>query len=72
MRKYEMKYVLISDTTYWRSLYDGYGFLTLGIGEYCNWYFLRMLAKLGRGFSDIVIHEERIYHKIDHLLPIWK
>ncbi|ETO24316.1 hypothetical protein RFI_12842 [Reticulomyxa filosa] len=29
-----------------------------------------MLAKLGRGFSDIVSHRERIYQKIDHLLKM--
>jgi len=43
-------------------------FLCLGIGSYCNWFFLRMLAKLGRGFSDVVVYRERIYHKMDHLL----
>eukprot|EP00486_Rosalina_sp_Unknown_P002218 CAMPEP_0201575932 /NCGR_PEP_ID=MMETSP0190_2-20130828/21376_1 /ASSEMBLY_ACC=CAM_ASM_000263 /TAXON_ID=37353 /ORGANISM="Rosalina sp." /LENGTH=670 /DNA_ID=CAMNT_0048006147 /DNA_START=227 /DNA_END=2239 /DNA_ORIENTATION=+ len=43
-------------------------FLTLGIGSYCNWFFLKMLSKLGRGFSDIVVYRERIYHKMDHLL----
>eukprot|EP01084_Bolivina_argentea_P183569 316736_1 len=43
-------------------------FLTLGIGSYCNWFFLTMLSKLGRGFSDVVVYRERIYHKMDHLL----
>eukprot|EP01084_Bolivina_argentea_P250608 419975_1 len=43
-------------------------FLTLGIGSYCNWFFLKMLSKLGRGFSDIVVYREKIYHKMDHLL----
>jgi len=43
-------------------------FLTLGIGSYCNWFFLKMLSKLGRGFSDIVVYKEHIYHKMDHLL----
>ena len=42
--------------------------ITLGIGSYCNWYFLKMLSKMGRGFNDIVVYKERIYHKIDHLL----
>jgi len=43
-------------------------FLCLGIGSYCNWFFLKMLSKLGRGFADIVVYRERIYHKMDHLL----
>merc|ERR1712157_474511 len=30
-------------------------FLTLGIGSYCNWFFLKMLSKLGRGFTDIEV-----------------
>merc|ERR1712176_722282 len=43
-------------------------FLTLGIGSYCNRYFLKTLSKLGRGFSDVVVYREKIYHKMDHLL----
>jgi hypothetical protein len=29
--------------------------LTFGIGAYCNWYFLKTLALLGRGFSDVCV-----------------
>ncbi|ETO32114.1 hypothetical protein RFI_05003 [Reticulomyxa filosa] len=29
-----------------------------------------MLAKLGRGFSDVVVYRERIYSKIDHLMRL--
>jgi len=43
-------------------------FLTLGIGSFCNWYFLKTLSKLGRGFSDVVVFKEKIYQKMDHLL----
>jgi len=43
-------------------------FLTLGIGSYCNWFFLKMLSQIGKGFSDVVVFREHIYHKIDHLL----
>ena len=43
-------------------------FLTLGIGTFCNWFFLKMLSKLGRGFNDTVLYREHIYHKMDHLL----
>lgn len=24
--------------------------LTLGIGSYCNWFFLKMLSQIGRGY----------------------
>ena len=30
--------------------------------------FFENVSKLGRGFSEIVVHKERIYHKMDHLL----
>eukprot|EP00485_Elphidium_margaritaceum_P000756 CAMPEP_0202688042 /NCGR_PEP_ID=MMETSP1385-20130828/3579_1 /ASSEMBLY_ACC=CAM_ASM_000861 /TAXON_ID=933848 /ORGANISM="Elphidium margaritaceum" /LENGTH=718 /DNA_ID=CAMNT_0049342919 /DNA_START=32 /DNA_END=2188 /DNA_ORIENTATION=- len=43
-------------------------FITLGIGSYCNWFFLKTLAKIGRGFSDVVVYKEHIYYKIDRLL----
>ena len=42
--------------------------LTLGIGSYCNWFFLKMLSKTGRGFGDIVLYKEYIFDKTDHLL----
>ncbi|ETO29250.1 hypothetical protein RFI_07873 [Reticulomyxa filosa] len=29
-----------------------------------------MLSRLGRGFSDVVVYREKIYHKIDHLLKM--
>ena len=41
---------------------------TLGLGQYCNWSFLKKLAKLGKGVSDICVYPERIYHQFDHLL----
>lgn len=42
--------------------------LTYGIGFYCNWYFLKMLAQIGRGFSDIVVYKERICAQMTQLL----
>ena len=42
--------------------------LTFGIGTYCNWYFLKMLAEIGRGFDDVVVYRENIYRKMTRLL----
>eukprot|EP01083_Nonionella_stella_P087932 244832_1 len=44
--------------------------VTLGIGSYCHWYFLTLLAKLGGGFSDVVVFRERLYFKMDGLLRL--
>lgn len=45
-------------------------FFNLGIGSYCNWYFLKMLALIGRGYSDVVIYKEKIYEKTKRLLDL--
>lgn len=44
--------------------------LTLGIGSYCNWFFLKMLAYIGRGFSDVVSYQENIYDQMTQLLSM--
>lgn len=44
--------------------------LTFGIGYYCNWYFLQMLAQIGRGFSDVVVYKECIYSQMTQLLDM--
>eukprot|EP00002_Diphylleia_rotans_P011688 TRINITY_DN2303_c0_g1_i10.p1 TRINITY_DN2303_c0_g1~~TRINITY_DN2303_c0_g1_i10.p1 ORF type:complete len:636 (+),score=128.96 TRINITY_DN2303_c0_g1_i10:389-2296(+) len=40
---------------------------TFGIGPYCNAYFLKMLALLGRGFSDVALNPELIFSQISRL-----
>lgn len=42
--------------------------LTFGIGSYCNWFFLKMLAQIGRGFCDVVTYTEKIYTQMLQLL----
>jgi len=42
--------------------------LTFGIGSYCNWYFLKMLSQIGRGFSDACVYKEGIYEKMTRLV----
>lgn len=42
--------------------------LTFGIGSYCNWFFLKMLAQIGRGFSDVVVYKEKIFSQMNQLL----
>jgi hypothetical protein len=42
--------------------------LTFGIGIYCNWFFLKLLAQIGRGFFDVAAYSERIYEQVVHLL----
>jgi uncharacterized protein YegL len=42
--------------------------LTFGIGTYCNWYFLKMLAQICCGFSEVVVYKERINSQIVQLL----
>eukprot|EP01083_Nonionella_stella_P229530 812332_1 len=44
--------------------------ITLGIGSYCNWFFLTELARLGRGFSDIVVFQEKTCIKMDRLMRL--
>lgn len=41
---------------------------TFGIGTYCNWFFLRMLAEKCRGFFDAVVYSGNIGRKIDRLM----
>lgn len=41
--------------------------LTFGIGSYCNWYFLKMLAQIGRGFSDTCVYSVLIAKQITEL-----
>ena len=43
---------------------------TLGIGPYCNAYFLKMLATIGRGYSERVFHSSEIEPKMHKLLSI--
>ena len=33
--------------------------LTLGIGPYCNSFFLKMLSLLSRGFSDVAVYPDK-------------
>ena len=42
--------------------------LTFGIGSLANWFFLKQLAQIGRGFSDVVVYREKIYSQILQLL----
>lgn len=44
--------------------------LTLGIGTLCNWFFLKMLSQIGKGFSDVCIYKEKIYEQIVQLLEM--
>jgi len=44
--------------------------LTFGIGSYCNWFFLKMLAEIGRGFSDVVVYKEKIFGQVNQLLNV--
>lgn len=41
---------------------------TFGIGLYCNWYFLKMLSQIGRGFSDSIVYPESIYQQMLDLM----
>eukprot|EP00164_Ancoracysta_twista_P000880 GFYU01001157.1.p1 GENE.GFYU01001157.1~~GFYU01001157.1.p1 ORF type:complete len:822 (+),score=264.25 GFYU01001157.1:181-2466(+) len=43
---------------------------TFGIGPYCNAFFLKMLAQIGRGFSDVALFSERIYQQMSNLLQM--
>eukprot|EP01006_Ploeotia_vitrea_P038491 TRINITY_DN66241_c11_g1_i3.p1 TRINITY_DN66241_c11_g1~~TRINITY_DN66241_c11_g1_i3.p1 ORF type:complete len:629 (+),score=275.17 TRINITY_DN66241_c11_g1_i3:638-2524(+) len=42
--------------------------LTFGIGKYCNWFFLRMLALATRGFNENVVYAHDIGAKITQLM----
>jgi hypothetical protein len=42
--------------------------LTVGIGKFCNWYFLKMLALVGRGFNTTVMYKEQIYDAMVQLM----
>jgi len=42
--------------------------LTFGIGRFCNWYFLKMLSQIGRGFNENVLFQENIQDKITALI----
>jgi len=33
---------------------------TLGIGTYCNKFFLKMLAQIGKGYTDVVLYRENL------------
>jgi len=44
--------------------------LTFGIGKYSNWFFLKMLSNIGRGFSDVVVYSECIYEQIVQLIEM--
>ena len=37
---------------------------TFGLGKFCNWYFLKMLAELGSGYSDCCIYPEELAKRI--------
>eukprot|EP01084_Bolivina_argentea_P075783 137345_1 len=43
---------------------------TAGIGSFCDWFFLKTLSKISRGFCDIIVYQEKIYHQMDHLLRL--
>lgn len=42
--------------------------LTFGIGKYCNWYFLKMLAMKGKGWMSGTLYEEEINQKAADLI----
>merc|ERR1712228_1104258 len=42
--------------------------LTFGIGKYCSWYFLKILALQTRGWSSGALVQEKIIDKIGHLV----
>lgn len=44
--------------------------LTLGIGSFCNWFFLKMLSQIGSGFSDVVVYKEKIYEQMVQLVTM--
>lgn len=46
----------------------GVRFHTLGIGEYCNAYFLKMVAMAGRGLNDHIVDGRNIFKQVLGLL----
>lgn len=38
--------------------------MTLGIGQYCNYYFLQMMALMGRGFCELALQPDTIYQQV--------
>jgi uncharacterized protein YegL len=42
--------------------------MTLGIGEYCNHYFLQMMAQMGHGFCEIALQPDKIYQQVRPVL----
>ena len=46
--------------------------MTLGIGEYCNYYFLQMMALMGHGFCELALQPDKIYQQVKSLsMPRW-
>lgn len=41
---------------------------TFGIGFYCNFYFLKMLAVIGRGMSDVAFTSDKIRKQMERML----
>ncbi|KAG6549238.1 hypothetical protein Mapa_009224 [Marchantia paleacea] len=41
---------------------------TFGIGHYCNFYFLKMLALIGRGLSDVAFSSDKIRDQMEKML----
>lgn len=46
--------------------------LTFGIGTYCNWYFLKMLSRIGRGSNENVVYADDIQRKMSLLMSYSK
>merc|ERR1719238_2201100 len=42
--------------------------LTFGIGKYCNWYFLKMLAMKGKGWMSGTLYEDELQAKAEDLM----
>lgn len=45
--------------------------MTLGIGEYCNYYFLQMMALMGHGFCELALQPDKIYQQV-RSLSMWR
>eukprot|EP01028_Stygiella_incarcerata_P006061 TRINITY_DN24874_c1_g1_i1.p1 TRINITY_DN24874_c1_g1~~TRINITY_DN24874_c1_g1_i1.p1 ORF type:complete len:728 (+),score=149.29 TRINITY_DN24874_c1_g1_i1:68-2251(+) len=41
---------------------------TVGIGPYANYYFLKLLANVGHGFCDFVMHSDMVFKTISQLM----
>lgn len=44
--------------------------MTLGLGTYCNWYFLRMLSQMSGGFTEAVTIAEELEPKATRLMKM--